>query len=93
LFSLLGESLVSLYASLVFQDYYYSINTEESQVDVLCIDNSLVKQKQLDRITWVRESRDKKMVKTLVFIITKINIRYKHEEKKTNKQKQNKTKF
>jgi hypothetical protein len=44
-------------------------------VDVLCIDNSLVKQKQLDRITWVRESRDKKMVKTLVFIITKINIR------------------
>jgi hypothetical protein len=41
-------------------------------VDVLCIDNSLVKQKQLDRITWVRESRDKKMVKTLVFIITKI---------------------
>ena len=44
-------------------------------MDVLCIDNSLVKQKQLDRITWVRESRDKKMVKTLVFIITKINIR------------------
>ena len=44
-------------------------------MDVLCIDNSLVKQKQLDRITWVRESRDKKMVKALVFIITKINIR------------------
>ena len=44
--------------------------SEESQVDVLCIDNSLVKQKQLDRITWVRESRDKKMAEDTLSAIT-----------------------
>ena len=50
-------------------------------MDVLCIDNSIVKHKQLERITRVRESRDKKMVKTLVFIRTQINIRWLFELK------------
>lgn len=35
---------------------------EEGQVDVLCIDNSIVKHKQIERITKVRESRDKRKV-------------------------------
>ncbi|XP_076094721.1 methylmalonyl-CoA mutase, mitochondrial-like [Mytilus galloprovincialis] len=44
---------------------------EQGEIDVLCIDNSVVKQKQMERLTRVRETRDTKKIQRCLEAITK----------------------
>ncbi|VDI79804.1 methylmalonyl-CoA mutase [Mytilus galloprovincialis] len=44
---------------------------EQGEIDVLCIDNSVVKQKQMERLTRVRETRDTKKAEDSLEAITK----------------------
>lgn len=44
---------------------------EQGEIDVLCIDNTVVKQKQMERLAKVRETRDKKKAEESLEAITK----------------------